>query len=703
MIKKLILVFIFVFAFYVNSYSQCNTNTNTPNTSATSCVCLNSGDTGCDLLPDITISWYAILNYMGGPNEYPQICTPSCNGNDGRLRVTGATPNIGRGPLTVEGALNGIYTYVCGTDTFTSSTSQNITCPDGTPARQLIKQRVWHKNGNQMEFYDRPAGSMTYHNGHNHYHVDDWGIFTLRYQTSDPNPLNWPIAATGAKLGFCLMDYYSCPSGAASSHCKDNNTVYNQGTNMNSAAQFPNYGLGGGSYACGVAEQGISAGWEDVYSEALDLMWINLPPGLCNGQYWIVMEVDPHNYFLESDETNNFTAVPYTLTQQTPANTNPFSSITLSRQSAHICPGQDITLTANAGSAFLWSTGATTQSITVNTPGSYVVTVTNNCGSVPSAPVEVMIEPAPVTPVTTDDLVCVSGPGTVTATGNNIIWTDGSGNVVGTGASYTSPVLTSTTTYYAASSNSITDTSHVGPVNGPVAAGANSSSNNWLVFSALSDIKIISVLVTATTAGNRTIELQDNTGAMVLTTTVNVPNGTSRVTLNFNVPAGNDYRLVATGALISMYRNNSGQISYPYTIPGVVSITGSSAGSTYYYYFYDWEIEASNRLCTSTQVPATIIVDPCLSAGSDISLARAISVYPNPATDMFEVTFNFSSSANVVIELIDAVGKNVYSNALGNISGTKKQTITTREFGKGIYTLKISADGKNFFRKLVVN
>src|SRR5687767_2878341 len=288
MIKKLLLTFIFVFAVVVISFSQCLTNTMTPNASATSCVCIGS-QTNCDLLPDITVSWHAILNYQGGPNEYPQVCVPSCNGNDGRIRVTGATPNIGYGPLTVEGQLNGLYTYVCGTDTFTSMTSLNINCPDGSPAKQLIKQRVWHKEGNEMQYYDRPAGTMTYHNGHNHYHVDDWGIFTLRYQTSDPNPLNWPIAATGAKLGFCLMDYYSCPSGSAANHCKDNNTVYNQGNNLNSASQYPNYGLGGGSYSCGVAEQGISSGWEDVYDEGLSLMWINIPPGLCNGDYWIVM------------------------------------------------------------------------------------------------------------------------------------------------------------------------------------------------------------------------------------------------------------------------------------------------------------------------------------------------------------------------------------------------------------------------------
>jgi hypothetical protein len=46
-----------------------------------------------------------------------------------------------------------------------------------------------------------------------------------------------------------------------------------------------------------------------------------------------------------------------------------------------ICQGQSIALTANGGVTYLWSTGAPTQSITVNTEALYTVTVTdiNGC------------------------------------------------------------------------------------------------------------------------------------------------------------------------------------------------------------------------------------------------------------------------------------------------------------------------------------
>ena len=84
---------------------------------------------------------------------------------------------------------------------------------------------------------------------------------------------------------------------------------------LNSTAQFPNYGMYG-AYSCDPTVQGISVGRTDVYYEGLQGMWINLLPNLCNGNYWIVLQVDPRNVFREENEDNNWTAIPFTLTQQ---------------------------------------------------------------------------------------------------------------------------------------------------------------------------------------------------------------------------------------------------------------------------------------------------------------------------------------------------------------------------------------------------
>jgi Secretion system C-terminal sorting domain len=59
----------------------------------------------------------------------------------------------------------------------------------------------------------------------------------------------------------------------------------------------------------------------------------------------------------------------------------PNTTVGVSPLTPAICEGQSITLTATAGfTNYLWSNGATTQSITVNSIGSYSVTVTNSNG-----------------------------------------------------------------------------------------------------------------------------------------------------------------------------------------------------------------------------------------------------------------------------------------------------------------------------------
>ncbi|MBL7700838.1 MAG: S8 family serine peptidase [Ferruginibacter sp.] len=63
-----------------------------------------------------------------------------------------------------------------------------------------------------------------------------------------------------------------------------------------------------------------------------------------------------------------------------------------------VCQPNTVILNASAGSSWLWSNGATTQSIAVSTSGNYTVTVTNasGCVSDPSAAIPVTINPQPV-------------------------------------------------------------------------------------------------------------------------------------------------------------------------------------------------------------------------------------------------------------------------------------------------------------------
>lgn len=60
------------------------------------------------------------------------------------------------------------------------------------------------------------------------------------------------------------------------------------------------------------------------------------------------------------------------------------------------CPGYSISLSANTGVSYSWSTGVTTQSISVNTASTFTVTVTDTAGCVRSASVTTQVQAIPV-------------------------------------------------------------------------------------------------------------------------------------------------------------------------------------------------------------------------------------------------------------------------------------------------------------------
>ena len=599
-----------VIALSFNYLGQCTT------TNATSCECAD-GTNDCLLLPDITASWQGIAD--NGWIEYPQSGAGQNFNNqgpdDGRLRVTGSTPNIGHGSFTVRGVdSNGNRAFICGNDTiFGVNGSGSFSCPNGEEnPKQMLLQRVYKKEGDNMNYVDTWTGSMTYHESHGHNHVDDWAVMTLRIPTTDPNPLNWPIVGDGAKIGFCLMDYGQCGNTAGSTyygHCRDDNTTFNGG-NVMANDDFTNWNLGGGSYGCSVVEQGISSGWTDVYGYWLDGMWINVPENTCNGDYYIVMEVDKNNYFEEENEDNNYTAVPVTLTMQHPENSGILPTIN-SNGSNNLCLGQSITLTATAGTEFLWSNGATTQSIVVTDPGSYACTVTNFCGSNTSLPF-VVSSAVPNAPQVNDASGCTGSYVSLEATSTgDVEWFDDEGNFLLSGTTYTTNPLVENMTVWVQNTDSYTEIVNAEPYSNGIGGGGYLSSTQGGIFHAYIPFTLKSVLVYALEGGSVTIEFQDEDGTVIESLTETVPAGASRVDVNFEIPVGYNYQLVGTNLPNGgLYRNNN-SATYPYILEDILSIVGATSSSSYYYYFYDWEVETQNGTCTSDLIPVEITVaDP---------------------------------------------------------------------------------------------
>jgi hypothetical protein len=497
------------------------------------------------------------------------------------------------------------------------------------------------------------------------------------------------------------MDYGSCTSPTYNHHCKDNNLIYQQGTTMNTVGQFPNYGLGGGGYNCSPIEQGISSGYTDVYDETLDGMWINIPPGTCNGNYWIVAEADKNNHFLESDETNNYTAIPFTLTQQVIS--NPIATISSEKGNA-ICTGETTTLTATTGLSYLWSTGETTQSITVSAADTYTCDVTTYCGT-PTATFTLVVDVIASAPTSNDETVCSGQSATLSATGNSIHWFNSSMVQVGVGSSFITPSLTSDAIYYAQ------DFSSVPPVNDEVGLDDNTGTGGYLAntinpafnyFDAAVPIIINSVKVYSDSAMNRTIMVLDQGGNLVQGGTYFIPEGEQTIPLNFSIPAGTSYefRLGSGNGPYYLYRNSN--VTFPITDgTGSVTITGGTTAG-FYYWFYDWQISIEGSSCPGPTTAVNVIVDPCLGIDENADILSRMNIYPNPSEGVFVFSLDIPGTADFSLSITDILGKNIFSKAQNKVTGLYSENIDLSNVGSGIYFATIQLEGKNYVKKIVI-
>jgi hypothetical protein len=63
-------------------------------------------------------------------------------------------------------------------------------------------------------------------------------------------------------------------------------------------------------YSC--AEQGIQAGWSDLYGNSLDCQWLDITD-IAPGDYQLRVTLDPGRSFMEASFENNVASVPVTI------------------------------------------------------------------------------------------------------------------------------------------------------------------------------------------------------------------------------------------------------------------------------------------------------------------------------------------------------------------------------------------------------
>jgi hypothetical protein len=142
-------------------------------------------------------------------------------------------------------------------------------CVGGAGPRRLLRFDTVVGNAGTLDLWlgvpsaDNPR--FVWSPAHGHYHVPGFADYRLLDEAGQ--------VVGGHKQAYCLMD--TLPIGE---------------------------GAGVGKYYCG--NQGITAGWADLYARYLDCQWIDVT-GLPSGGYRLEVVVDPEDQFPELDETNN--------------------------------------------------------------------------------------------------------------------------------------------------------------------------------------------------------------------------------------------------------------------------------------------------------------------------------------------------------------------------------------------------------------
>jgi len=440
------------------------------------------------------------------------------------------------------------------------------------------------------------------------------------------------------------------------------------------------------------------------------------------------------------------------------------------------------------GSTYHWDFGDGTTSTQVapshlyTTEGTYSVTLISDggaCGSDTLTKVDFIAIDAPETPVVTSASNC-GGAASLTLTAiaaDSVRWYTGpmGGLPFFTGTTYTTPVLTQTQKYYV--SNQIVAPSVFGAKTNKSTNGNyyTNSASHFEIFDVIAPVRIKSVKVYANSAGMRNVEVRNSAGVGLVSTNINIPAGESRITLNFDVPVGTDYQL-AGPFNPDLWRDKSG-CTYPYTIPNLLSITGSSATqapTSYFYYFYDWEVEPQS--CSSQRVMVAAYInyeDPApaftttlsgngliahftntttegntflwnFGDGESSTLENPVHTYadfgsytvsldvsnacgagsvshplnivlnvpetdaihglqlsPNPAESYFEASYNVAGSGMCSMQILDLLGKVVWSQDLTQVAGNQKLIVPVEFLNSGIYTVVITSAQGKIAQKLV--
>lgn len=228
----------------------------------------------------------------------------------------------------------------------------------------------------------------------------------------------------------------------------------------------------------------------------------------------------------------------------------------------------------------------------------------------------------------------------------------------------------------------------IGALSPAIGTSANyTSSNHYLIFDVLNPSGVVihstDIYPNATVNSAFSIVLQNSSSTVIATYsgTTTTSSGPQTVPVNFTIPQGTGYRL-GMGTNPGVTRNSTGA-SYPYTVPGLMTITGNTFLPAYYYFNYN--IKISNPTPPSANnAGVTAIVAPTAGCVGSHDVEVEIS---NKGINQISSLFVHWSVNGIFQGIVP------YTQLLDTLNGTgpNKDTITLGQVNfvaTGNYTIK---------------
>jgi hypothetical protein len=152
-----------------------------------------------------------------------------------------------------------------------------------------------------------------------------------------------------------------------------------------------------------------------------------------------------------------------------------------------------------------------------------------------------------------------------------------------------------------------------------------------------------------------------------------------------------------------------GTASYLWTVPPGATITAGQ-GTTHITVDYmgassgNVTVSSENNCGTSPARSLSIVVNPCrINDRNEVVMNTAsMTVYPNPATDEFTVSFQTELTSEYVVRILDITGREVMMRKHNATNGVNNEIFNVSDLPRGIYLAELSLNGNKQFTKVVV-